>query len=123
MKYLLLGLGGALGTIIRYFISTLNQSINSPIPFGTLTVNLLGSFLIGVSWGYFGNGAHHHIKHFLFIGFFGGFTTFSTFAFENYDLVKNGSFPHALFYISISCILGITLAWIGITLGKFLRTL
>ncbi|MEA3503915.1 MAG: CrcB family protein, partial [Bacteroidota bacterium] len=82
IKYLYIAAGGATGTLLRYYISGLAHKIGTGIfPWGTVAVNLIGALLIGLSWGLFDRitiPANNRL--FLFIGLFGGFTTFSTFA-------------------------------------------
>ena len=118
-----IGLGGALGAILRYLcthiVSTSFDSENS-ILWGTFCVNALGSFLIGLSAAYFyKQGADmHSLKLLLNIGILGGFTTFSTFSYENVILIQNGQFLTAGLYIGLSVICCIILCLISFSLGK-----
>jgi len=115
MKLILLISGGALGTFLRYTVVEFGSRFNSgSFPLGTLLVNLIGSFLIGLSWGLLGKeDIKPETKAFLFIGLFGGFTTFSSFALENFHLIRGGEFRTAITYLTISNIGGIFLVFAG----------
>ena len=83
-------------------------------PTGTLAVNLLGSFLIGLLWSFFeGSRLTNEVRLLIFTGFLGGFTTFSTFARETTQLFKLGEWKTALVYLGISNILGVALVLAG----------
>ena len=83
--------GGALGTLARYAASGLAQRITDTLfPVGTLIVNSSGSLLIGIAWAFMENSSlPGYFRTFLLIGFFGGFTTFSTFSLETLNLVRD----------------------------------
>jgi len=123
MKFLYLILGGGIGTILRYLISMgSTKYFGSGFPLGTLIINLLGSFLIGFSFVMLGReNISPSLKIFLFVGIFGSFTTFSTFMFESYDLLKLGSMKSALLYLGLSNILGLLLVYLGFILGDLLQ--
>ncbi|MDD4527379.1 MAG: CrcB family protein [Candidatus Margulisbacteria bacterium] len=115
---LLLALGGAIGTLCRYFFYSLQIS-NTGFQFSTLFVNLVGSFLIGLFAVIFINlNTPNSIRLFLTIGVLGGFTTFSSFSLENMFLLQNGKYLLALTNVLISTIFGILLAFLGFWLGK-----
>jgi len=111
MKQLLLvGFGGFIGSILRFMISKLNHSWHFlSLPVGTLTVNIIGSLLIGVLMGLStkGNLLSADLRLFLMVGLCGGFTTFSTFSGENMLMLQTGQIMTALMYIALSVILGL----------------
>ena len=116
MKGLLaIGIGGGIGSIARYTVAICAEKwtpVNFPL--GTLTANLLGCLLIGICWSYFDK-VHisHEFRLFLFTGFLGGFTTFSTFARETEDFFRAGEPLHAIAYLLLSNILGIAMVALG----------
>jgi len=117
------GCGGFIGSICRYSLNGLIQRfLTQPwLPYGTLVINLLGCFLIGLLSGL------SEMRQFLspefrlmvFIGLLGGFTTFSTFGYESYGLAKNGDFSATLFNIAIHVIFGLFAVWLGDYIAKF----
>ena len=123
MKQLLLVfLGGGLGSSLRYLISSYLN--NNTFPYGTLTVNLIGSFIIGIVLGELLR--NHNLSTSLILllatGFCGGFTTFSAFAFENMEFLKSGDYTNFLLYAFGSLALGIAAIFIGIWVSKLLLT-
>ncbi len=121
IKILIIGLGGFLGTICRYLLQEfINKIITSPIPLGTLTTNILGSFFIGIIYALSekNNIFSSELKVFLTVGFCGGFTTFSSFTYENLNLLKIGDFLNFFVYTSISIILGLLAVFGGVFIIK-----
>ncbi len=122
-QLLLVGFGGFLGSIARYLVAKLNLTWNfHGIPMGTLTVNILGSILIGFFLGIFVNSdlLNTNLKLFLVVGFCGGFTTFSSFTNENFILLQNGQFLTAFAYILGSVLVGILSVYIGYLISNLL---
>jgi CrcB protein len=125
LKYVYLVLGGASGTVLRYWVSGLPHKIYDGIfPWGTLVVNLTGSLLIGFAWGLLGRESISvNVRTFLFIGVFGSFTTFSTFTFESLNLIRDGNIKFALINMLVSNIFGVLLVFAGYVLSKMLLNL
>lgn len=118
---LLVGFGGFLGSIARYVSSvSIDQKLNSTFPYGTCTVNLLGAFLLGLIYGWASQSSNDatNTKLLLITGFCGGFTTFSAFAFENFNLITARMTSLALIYSLSTLVLGVILVWIGICITR-----
>lgn len=111
-------IGGGLGSISRYGITMLLKAYSLEFPFATLSVNIVGSLILGFAIALFWNKAplHDTLKLAITVGFCGGLTTFSTFSWETFDLIKNGEFVLAILYTFISVIVCI----LAISLGAFL---
>ena len=122
MTPLLIFLGGGLGSLARYGLSSGIQTLAQKtslhkFPLGILTCNLLGCFLIGCLFGYFTNkSTPAWVFPLLATGFLGGFTTFSTFAKDTHSLWTTGLTAHALLQITISILLGLAAVFLGIKL-------
>lgn len=117
-KILILLAGGAAGTLARYGVyEVTHRYFNSMTIWATLAVNLVGAFLIGLLWGYAeSNNLSPNIRIFIFIGLLGGFTTFSTYALDVFQLIKGGGLKMAVLYILSSNILGFLFVFIGLLL-------
>ena len=118
---LIIGLGGFIGTILRFLLSSsIERSFATSLPIGTILVNLIGCFLIGLLSGYFTQklGDQTQLFFFLTIGVLGGFTTFSAIAMDSQLFIENGEYLKMLTYISVQAILGIALCLIGYNLIK-----
>ena len=112
---LLVALGGAGGSVLRYLLSNINTSF----PWGTFAVNVLGSFLIGLLVGLMSKGVlSPEMKLLLVTGFCGGFTTFSTFANESFSMMKAGDVLLTALYVGVSVIIGILAVWGGMMLSN-----
>ena len=119
---LVIGCGGFLGAISRYLVSIGVYTIfGAGMPYGTLTVNIIGSFLLGIvaQIGLAGNFLTTATNSFLGIGFLGAFTTFSTFSVQTLELLESGSPLKALLNILLNLILCLIGAWGGLTIGRF----
>ena len=119
-NFLLVGLGGGIGSMLRYASGLL---INSKyFPYATLAVNIIGSFIIGIvlAMSIKDEGITDQWKLFLATGICGGFTTFSTFAYENMNLLRTGDYLYFGLYAAGSVILGIAIVYVGIFTIKYL---
>ncbi len=118
IKFFVVFIGGGLGSIFRYWISTY-ASKHLPLffPFGTLLVNILGSFILGLMiFGWDEKGLiSPTIKLFIGVGFCGGLTTFSTFSLETFNLIKDAEFLMACLNIAVNVLftlVGIYIAYL-----------
>ncbi|MFZ4724707.1 MAG: fluoride efflux transporter CrcB [Paludibacter sp.] len=115
-QLLLVGLGGFIGSIARFAVSKLNVYMHFlAIPLGTLTVNVVGSFIIGIIVGISQKSEiiSADVRLFLMVGICGGFTTFSSFSVENLMLIQNGQVFSALIYTFLSLFLGLAAVYLG----------
>jgi len=120
-EVLIVGLGGFVGSISRYLLQNAVVSrFVTVLPFGTLAINLIGSLFIGLIFGLADRyqWMTQEWRLFLAIGFCGSFTTFSTFAFDNLQLLRDGNYFQLFWYTSISFIVGIALAWLGYVIAR-----
>src|SRR5210317_1267194 len=122
-QLLLIGTGGFIGSVARFLVSRLNTRIDwLSIPIGTLTVNVLGSLLIGFLIGISEKSPVLTVewRMFLMVGLCGGFTTFSSFTGENLVLMKNGQILSLLLYTGLSIYLGFIAVYLGYISTKLL---
>lgn len=120
-KLVLIGTGGFAGSVFRYLSFSLMTNYLKLASFiGTLTVNLLGSFLIGAFLGitFHNNNVSDNLKFIFVLGFCGGFTTFSTFSVENFEMFRSGKIGLALMYSISSFIFGVLFVYLGYLLFK-----
>lgn len=120
MDFILVGFGGIVGSLTRFFLSKWVGNIaKSSFPFGTFIINITGSFILGFSLLFFHrheNDLYHHIHLFFDVGFLGSYTTFSTFSYETIALMNNGERSKAAAYLFGSILFGLIGATIGIGL-------
>lgn len=113
--YLLVGLGGFLGCITRGLAANIIPFNTHSFSWGTFTLNMLGSFLMGFVLSF----ENEHVKAFLAIGFLGGMTTFSGLALELFQYFNTKQFTLMALYAISSIILGFALIWLGQKLASF----
>ncbi|MEX1239152.1 MAG: fluoride efflux transporter CrcB [Cyclobacteriaceae bacterium] len=118
---LLIGLGSFVGGLSRYYSQQIiTKFFPSPLPYGTLTVNIAGCFLIGLILGLSdrGNIVTPEWRLFLTTGFCGGFTTFSTFSYESINLLRDGEFLYLSIYVVLTVIVCLASTYLGLLIIK-----
>lgn len=121
-EFFFIALGGALGALTRYGLASWVQNLShsGEFPWGTLAVNLVGAFFVGIIWAVSERFIIPlHIREFLFAGLLGAFTTFSTFCLENFNLFRIGDWKLAMINIGVSNIFGLALAATGFMLTGY----
>ncbi len=117
----LVGTGGFIGAIARYGLSGLVQrsAALSSFPYGTLAVNMLGCLLIGVAVGLVDSRQMFgpDFRLFALIGLLGGFTTWSTFGYETFALLRDADYLRAMLNVAAHVVLGLALVWAGYVLA------
>ena len=122
-KYLLIALGGALGSVARYWVgSTVSGRVGIRFPYGTLLVNITACVIIGFSLTYLGKRADlSPAWRFLIpVGFIGAYSTFSTYEWETLSTLRSGAYFLAGLYAVGSLILGLAATWLGTALADLL---
>ena len=121
-KWVLIGLvaaGSALGGVWRYLLADLINLFVKGFPLATLSVNVLGSFFIGVFFVYCSRSMHEEVwRAFLMVGLMGGFTTFSTFSLDTLSLFEEGKILFVAIYVMASVWLSLLGVYLGITLMR-----
>ncbi|MFD2727751.1 fluoride efflux transporter CrcB [Hyunsoonleella rubra] len=119
-QFLLVFLGGGVGSVLRYIIGKYLNSTESGIPYGTFLANILGSLLIGIILGLASKNDTLTQSQTLLLatGFCGGFTTFSTFAYENHVFLKVGDFTSFALYTIASFVIGFLAVFAGMFLVR-----
>lgn len=120
--YALVALGGAIGTLARFSIASAALPLSKDLPWGTIGINILGSFIIG----FFGTLTLSHGRYplsenarlFIMVGFCGGFTTFSSFSLQTLDLLRGGALGRAC----INILLSVALCLGAVALGHLLAS-
>jgi CrcB protein len=122
-KLFYLGLAGASGTIARYWLSgVVQKSIAAEFPLGTAAVNMLGCLLFGLFWAFTENrlSISPQMRIIIFVGFFGAFTTFSSFMFESSQLLNESQWLWACANIILQNVLGLICVIAGLAIGKLI---
>ena len=120
MKYLLVMLGGGVGSLARYVAgAVITRRFGALFPLGTLVVNVTGSFLIGLLMTLLSERLPHpHWRLLLVVGFLGGYTTFSSFEWETFSAVRGGGMWIGLANVVGSVTLGYAAVWLGAVLAS-----
>jgi CrcB protein len=118
----MIALGGAIGSVLRYLVAGIDYRFSAGVfPVSTFVVNATGSLVIGFLWGLFERFAvSPHVRMFIFIGILGGYTTFSTFTLESFNLMRDGEYKIALMNVLLSNAICIAAVFIGFMLARSL---
>ncbi|PGV66601.1 fluoride efflux transporter CrcB [Bacillus cereus] len=123
LKYIIVGIAGILGALSRYYLGfTIDTLWHHSLPLATLTINLIGCFLLALLTTYIArlNVLSSEIITGIGTGFIGSFTTFSTFSVETIQLINHSHFGIAFLYVSCSMLGGLMMSLLGYKLGDFL---
>jgi CrcB protein len=121
LKWLLIAVGGAIGSVLRYAIQGWAQRLlDTTFPVGTLVINVLGCLVIGLLSGYFAGPQliREEYRIGITVGVLGGFTTFSTFGLETFNLANDGEFRLASLNMLLSCAIGFAAVWAGYRIAE-----
>ena len=115
VKLLFIAAGGAVGAVLRYAVGSGVQRLSGgAFPWGTLSVNLIGSFAIGVLWAFCDQRTvPPNVRLLLLTGLLGAFTTFSTFSLETMHLIQDRQYTPAVANVAVSCLAGVVLVFCG----------
>lgn len=118
--FFLIGIAGAVGTLLRYSISLLFPLEGAAFPMATSIANLLGCFILAWLASYFSGKRQvsEKVEAVLYTGLIGSFTTFSTFSVEAIELLQQHAYMTAFAYVIISAVGGLLLAFVGFSLGR-----
>lgn len=119
MTILTVGLGGALGSMARFAVGIWAfRMFGTGFPLGVLSVNVMGSFLMGLAVVFLGQRGLSHLNPFLMTGLLGGFTTFSAFSLEAYTLFERGDVGQAALYVVLSVVLSLAALVAGVVIMR-----
>jgi len=121
MAWLAVGVGGALGSLLRHGVNVLvSHRVERPVPYATLIVNVIGCLVIGALAGRIASGRlvlTPTMRTFIFVGVMGGFTTFSSFGLDTFTLAHGGDHAAAFWNVAGQVGLGLGAVWLGFNLG------
>ena len=119
-KILLIAAGGALGSLVRFYTANIFPFENNQFPKGTFLVNIFASLLLGLVTGllFYKFPNNSYLKYFLAIGFCGGYSTFSTFALDIYNLQNTASYSLIILYALGSVFISVIFIWAGVSIVK-----
>ncbi len=121
LNIILIAIGGLLGSVARYLMASyITKLVQAPFPYGTFAVNIIGCLAIGIIYGLTArfNWFTPEWRLFLATGFCGGFTTFSSFAYENIQLLQQANYTTFALYITTSFVLGLAAVFAGLSLTR-----
>ena len=121
MKYLMVGIGGFLGAVARFWVGGyVYDRMGTKFPYGTFVINVSGCFFLGLVMTLLTERTHMHPnwRYLLPIGFIGAYTTFSTFEYETLAVARDGQWLTALLNILLSVVCGFVAIWLGVASGR-----
>jgi CrcB protein len=124
MKYLMVAIGGALGSVLRFWLgSYIGGRLGSRFPYGTFAVNMTGSFLIGMVLTVLAEKTQWSMnwRYLIAIGFIGGYTTFSAFEYETFRLFQDGEMRSVMLNVTLSVVIGFVGVWMGAMAGRAIQ--
>jgi CrcB protein len=121
LKYLMVGIGGCLGSVVRFWLGGyIGSKMGARFPYGTFVINITGSFLIGLVFALLTVKTQWspNWRYLIPIGFLGGYTTFSSFEYETLRAMQDGQIGVGFLYVALSVVVGFVAAWGGVTAGR-----
>ena len=121
LKYLYVGVGGCLGSIVRFLLgSYIGSKMGTRLPYGTLVINVTGSFLVGLVFALLTARTNWrpNWRYLIPIGCIGGYTTFSSFEYETLRTIQDGQIGLGLLYVATSVVVGFVAVWGGMIAGR-----
>jgi CrcB protein len=121
LKYLMVGIGGCLGSVVRFWLGGyIGSKMGARFPYGTFVINITGSFLIGLVFALLTVKTQWspNWRYLIPIGFLGGYTTFSSFEYETLRAMQDGQIRVGFLYVALSVVVGFVAAWGGVTAGR-----
>jgi fluoride exporter len=122
-KYWMVGLGGFLGSVLRFWLGGyISERMGARFPYGTFVINVTGSFLIGLVVTLLSERGHWspNLRYLIPIGFIGGYTTFSAFELETLQSLRDGELLSAFLNVILSVGVGFAAVWLGVVAGRTL---